>query len=293
MASQKKVEPQTNPIEIEAKDEISKSVLPAWNTTITARLEELDSLPHRNAFLHWGAFILSLLSLILLSIWVFGSHGSVPGVLVIIDIVLGVIFAVEFFARSGFRWNRMAYLRTHFFDFIAIVPALALVHHGFVIELVWVWLILVARTARVVDRLLGDGFVRRNVLAIVEGFEEEITDRVLERIIAHTQAEMDRAGFSRGVAEALVRNKASVLQRVRTATPHGGLLPGLAHITGLNAALERTEERTYDAVVEIINSQEVDHAVRDVVNSVFSRMRNELGKKNWRQHLGIWYRRAK
>jgi hypothetical protein len=130
-------------------------------------------------------------------------------------------------------------------------------------------------------------------LAIVEGFEEEITDRVLDRIIARIQADMGRAGFSHGVAEAFVRNKDAVLQRVRAATPHEGLVPGLAHIVGLDAALERAEGRTYDAIVEIINSEEVDIAVRDVVNSSFSRMRNELGKKSWRQHLGIRRRRAR
>jgi len=104
---------------------------------------------------------------------------------------------------------------------------------------------------------------------------------------------MDRASFSHGVAEAFARNKAAVLQRVRAATPHEGLVPGLAHIVGLNAALERAEERTYDAIVEIMNSEEVDRAVRDVVNSSFSRMRNELGKKSWRQYLGIRSRRTK
>jgi hypothetical protein len=217
----------------------------------------------------------------------------VPGAWVLIDIGLGVVFAIEFFTRSGFRWTRVSYLRTHFFDFIAIVPALALVHHGFVIEGVWVWLILVARAARVIDRLLGDGFIRRTILALVEGFEEELTDRVLERIIARIQADMDRAGFSRGVADALARNKPALLQRVRAATPHEGFVPGLAHIAGLDAALERAEERTYDAIVGIMNSQEVDRAIRDVVGSMFSRLRNELGKKSWQQHLGIRRRLVK
>jgi 3-keto-L-gulonate-6-phosphate decarboxylase len=83
------------------------------------------------------------------------------------------------------------------------------------------------------------------------------------------------------------------LQRVRAATPHDGLVPGLAHLVGLDAALERAEERTYDAIVEIMNSEEVERAVRDVINSSFSRMRNELGKKSWRQNLGIRRRRAK
>jgi len=297
MALQKKVESQNQsvktPTDIDGQNDIAKGELPKGNLTIAERLEELELLPHRNAVLHWAAFILSLLSFILLSTWVFSSRGSVPGAWIMLDIGLGVVFAVEFFTRSGYRWSRAAYLRSRFFDFVAIVPALVLVHHGFVIEGVWVWLILIARAVRVVDRLLGDGFVQRTVLALVEGFEEEITDRVLERIITRIQADMGRAGFSHGVAEAFVRNKDTVLQRVRAATPHEGLMPGLAHLVGLVAALERAEERTYDAIVEIMNSEEVDRAVRDVVNSSFSRMRNELRKKSWRQHLGIRRRRAK
>jgi hypothetical protein len=265
----------------------------AGSSTIAARLEEMESLPHRRASLHWAAFTLSLMSLILLSTWVFSPQEPVSGAWVLLDIGLGVVFAVEFFTRSGFRWGRTSYLGTHFFDFVAIVPVLALVHHGFVIEGVWVWLILVARAARVMDRFLGDGFVRRTVLALMEGFEEEITDRVLGRIITRIQGDMDRAGFSHGVAQAFIRNKAAVLQRVRAATPREGLVPGIAHIVGLDVALERTEERTYDAIVEIVNSAEVDRAVRDAVNSLFSRMLNELGEKSWRQYLGIRRRSVK
>ena len=289
MVVQKRGEP---PIEIDARGFTTKRELPGDISTTAEHLEKLESLPHRNAFLHWAAFILSVLSLVLLSIWVFSSRGPVPAALVILDIGLGVVFAVEFITRSGFRWNRSAYLRTRIFDFIAIVPALVLVHHGFVIETVWVWLILVARTVRVVDRFLGDGFVRRNVLALVEGFEEEMTERVLGHIITRIQADMDRAGFSHGIAEAFARNKTAVLQRVRAATPHEGLLPGLAHIVGLDAALERAEERTFDAVVGVIDSREVDLAVRDAVSSAFSRMISELGKKSWRQHMGIRGRRV-
>jgi len=261
---------------------------------MVSRLEELESLPHRSALLHWAALALSLLSFILLAGWVLGSQGSVPRAWVLLDIGLGVVLAVEFFTRSGFRWDRVTYLRTRVFDFVAIVPALALVNHGpFAIEGVWVWFILVARAARALDRLLGDGFVRRTVLVLVGGLEEEITDRVLERIISRIQADMDRASFSHGVAEAFARNKAAVLQRVRASTPREGLVPGLAHLVGLDAALERTEERAYDAIVEIIDSEEVDRAVRDSVNSTFTRMLAELGEKSWRQHFRVRRRPAK
>src|SRR5512137_465524 len=153
MALHREAEPQKQlsktPTVIDGQgNKITKGEVPNGTSSVAARLDELELLPHRSAVLHWVAFTLSLLSLILLSTWVFSSRGSVPIVWVMLDIVLGVVFAFDFFTRSGFRWNKTKYLSTHFFDFIAIVPALALVHHGFFLEEVWVWLILVARAAR-------------------------------------------------------------------------------------------------------------------------------------------------
>jgi hypothetical protein len=287
MALKNKVQLQTKPIEIDEKNDTSKGASPAGSVPIEARLEELESRPRRNPVLHWIAFVVSLFSLLLLSAWVFSSRGPVPTMWVVFDIGLGVASVIEFFTRSGFKWNHGSYLATRFFEFMAIIPALALVNHGIAIQSVWVWIILVARFGRTIDRLLGDGFIRRNVWALLEGFEETITDTVLQRIVARVQADMDRAHFTHGIAEAFVKNKSTVLQRVRAATPKDGLMPSLAHIVGLDKALERAEERTYDAVVQIIDSEEVDHAVRDVINSVFSRMTSELGEKSWRHKLGI------
>ena len=104
---------------------------------------------------------------------------------------------------------------------------------------------------------------------------------------------MDRAGFSHAVAQALMRNRESVLKRVKQATPRQGFMPGLAHAVKLDAALERAEERTYDAVVKIVDSEEIDRALRDAINSSFSRMHAELGEKSWRKHLGIRGQRVK
>jgi hypothetical protein len=253
----------------------------------TSSLVEVEALPKRNPLLHWVAFVLAIVSFVFLVIWVFGARDAVPTWLVYLDIGMGVIFAAEFFTRSGFRWNRWGYIKTRFFDFIAIVPVLALVHHGWSAETIWVWIILVARTVRMIDRFLGDGFVRRNFLALLEGFEEEITDRVLDRIFNRIQADLNNAGFSHGIAAALSRNKASILKKVRDATPQQGLGPALVRVVGLDTVIEKAADRTFDVVTEVINSEEIDQAVRDAVDSAFSRMRGELGKKSWRQHLGI------
>ncbi len=282
-----KNQPSESPLISNGPEKSSWEASSGSDSTLEERLEQLEKLPRRNPLLHWAAFILSLLSWILLGIWVFSSQGPVPAVWLWLDAGLSAVFAIEFFTRSGFRWDRVGYIRSRFFEFIAIIPALALVNHGFPLEGFWVWLILILRTVRVLDRFLGDGFVKRNILALIEGFEEEITDRVLERIVANIQADLDRAEFSHNIAEAIKRNKSAVLKRIYRATPQEGLLPGALHLVGLDKALERAGEKAYDAVVEIIDSREVDAAVRDVISSSFTRIRTTLKERTWRKHMGI------
>ena len=248
----------------------------------TRRLEDIASRPRRNETLHWTAFVLSLGAFVILVAWGPGFK-TVPDALIALDIALSVAFAVEFLTRSGLRWEPTTYIFIHFFDFIAMAPALILVHHGFPLEGGWLWLLITARGMRTVDRLLGDGFFRRNFFALAEGFEEEITDRVLANLITRVQADLDRGQFGHKIAESLERNKANVLKRARESHPQSTF----TRIVGLDAALERTEERTYDAIVEFMDSTEVDHAIRDAVNSTFTSMREQIEVKTWRKHLGL------
>ena len=256
-------------------------------TDSAAKVAEIKSRPRRHPAIHWAALVFSLVSLGILIAWLAGPRGVVPTAMVVLDIVLAAFSAFDFFTRSGFRWEKGKYARSRFYDFIAMVPVLALVHHGFPLEGVWVWIILAARALRAIDRILGDGFIARNVLALVDGIEEELTDRVLLKILARVQEDMDRANFSQGVAEAFSRNKSSILKRISAATPSEGIGPGIARAVGLDKAIERGEEKVYDAIVDVLKSSELNKAVRDVLNSTFTRIREQTAQKTWRKNLGF------
>jgi hypothetical protein len=51
--------------------------------------------------------------------------------------------------------------------------------------------------------------------------------------------------------------------------------------------LRRAEDNTYESIVNILNSEEVDRAIRESVDSVFDRMREEIGQRTWLQHFGL------
>jgi len=273
----------------EIQPELSDEALKETKKELEARLEALEARPKRNPVLHWIAFALALLSFFLLLLWVASPPGPVVNTWIQVDIGIAIFFAIEFFTRSGFRWHGLSYIRSRFFDFVAIIPALALVNHGVALQELWVWLILIARGIRVVDRFLGDGFVTRNALALVDGFEEEITDRVLVRIIERLQADMNQTGLSHVVAKSFRNHKSSILKRIREASPVpvDGFVPDVARLVGLDALLERVEDRTFEAVVGIIDSEEIDKAVREAVTSSFKNVLAEVGKRRWTEHLGI------
>jgi hypothetical protein len=140
-------------------------------------LEQLSKRRKRSPLLHWTTFVLTLFSLGIAVAYVANAYVQVTPVWIIIDISINAFFIIEFFTRSGFSWNPLRYSLYRIFELAAIVPFLALIGYGIPLAEAWVWVILAARVIRAVDRLLGDGFFQRNALALVEGFEEEITDQ--------------------------------------------------------------------------------------------------------------------
>ncbi len=262
-------------------------VKPERPNSFAHRLNSFLVRPYRNPFLHWTAFVISVVALAPPVYWLTNSQSSLPGGWVLFDILLSAFFMVEFFTRSGFRWNPGRYVRTRFFDFIAIVPLLVLVYFNVPWKEGWVIVILAFRSIRVIDRVLGDDFFPRNIFALAEGFEEEITDRVMLRIIARVQADLERGKFGEGLARAFEDNREPVLARIRAQHPREGILVGLAHIAGLDTALERAEERTFDAIVEVLKSPEIDAAIRESFDSAFATLRQQIGVRTWKEHLGI------
>jgi hypothetical protein len=61
----------------------------------------------------------------------------------------------------------------------------------------------------------------------------------------------------------------------------------LARFIGLEAAIERIEERTYDAIADVLNSSEVDTVIQEDLDLIFDGLRADLGNEEWRNHLGF------
>jgi hypothetical protein len=251
------------------------------------RLEVLDSRQHRSGVMHWLAMLIALASLGILIFAMVAFRRPVPTQWVFLDVAICIFFFFEFFTRSGLRWHGLKYARTHIFDFIAIVPVLLFLHHGVFIESLWVWLVLVARSIRAFDRILGDGFLEHNFFGLLEGLETEITDKVVLRIMDRVQNDLVSGKIGHSSAQVLEKNRDKVLRRVRAEYPQDGLGADLARFIGLEAAIERIEERIYDSIADVLNSSEVDTVIQEDLDLIFDGLRADLGNDEWRNHLGF------
>lgn len=264
--------------------------------TTTPRANPLSSLPSSRApggrppstarprSIHWLAWAAAVASIGIAAVWMWAAPAdNLITLLQGADVGLALFFAVEFFTRTGWQRSRAAYLKWRWFDFIALVPVTVL--GPLAIPLVF-WLVLACRAIRLIDRTLGDGFVQRNALVLVGAVEEEISDRVLEKMLARWEHELHDAKFGAAMAQALARNKEAVLRRVFAEQLQDGTFAKIAHFTGLQAALEQEERRLFSAVIEMVGSHEVDEAIRDVVATSLSRTRQQLGTRDWRRNFG-------
>lgn len=260
---------------------------PAITPAHLHRLDALDSHKRRNSLIHWAAMALALVSW---GILIFGMVAFKSPLLVEwvwLDLALSIFFLFEFFTRSGFRWHRVKYIPTHLFDFIAIVPAFLFLHHGVFAEYLWVWLVLVARSIRMGDRILGDGFIEHNFFALLEGMEEETTDRVVLRIEERIRKELVDGKIGHSTAQVLENKKTVVLRRVRAEIPRDSFGAELARFVGLEAVIEQIEERIYDAVVDVLASPEANAVMQEEIDIIFAGLRSDIGKNEWRKHLGL------
>lgn len=238
---------------------------------------------HRSRTLHWLAWGGALISMAIAAIWMWTAPSAnlltlIQGV----DVALALLFAAEFFTRTGWQKSRLTYVKWRWFDFVAIVPITAL---GPLSVPAIFWVVFVCRAIRLVDRTLGDGFVQRKVIGLASIAEEEISDRVLVKMLARWERELETANFGTAMAQALSRNKEAVLQRVYAEQLQDGTFAKIAHFSGLQSTLEKEERRLFSAVIVMVGSREVDSAIRDVIASSLRRTREQFSARDWRRNL--------
>ena len=245
------------------------------------------ALERRPRWIHWSAWFASVVSFATLLGWLLGPRRPESlAPLGTVDLLLSAAWTLEFFTRTGWRRSGLRYLAWRWFDVVAMLPILFLLDIGWNVPAAIVWFVLATRLVRATDRTLGDGFLLGLFTTVLEGVEEEISDRVILKITSRIGAELEKARFGAAASKALAANRGAILERIyEEQLKDGGLLTRVAQATGLRSALEKSEARVFDSILEILGSEATDQAIRAVIRETLGRATAEIGQKSWRKRL--------
>lgn len=184
-----------------------------------------------------------------------------------IDLAIVGIFAVELVVRSGRARSRSAYVRSHWYDVIGLIP----------IASVGLRAVRLVRLARiyVVQRLDWEGerswefaLVRAVIVRFRDVLLEEITTPVIMAGIRLVKAPLKRARFASVVGSTIDTQRRQVHAVVRASLRN---TKGVKRLAGTKAGQRLTEEVTelvLDSVVDTLHSDEMNDLVANSVEDV-------------------------
>ena len=186
------------------------------------------------------------------------------------------LFALEFLFALVRHDHRVAYAVRNWYEVLALIPVTAGPHLDWAIFPALRIAVLVARFGRVVDRLFGDEAFHRMVARARSVVVEWVADAVTLRVLDETLAVLDKAAFTRNLADALEQHGHEMdevlLEKVRAD-------PAIARFRGLpffDDVLALTGTVGRRIAVETLRDERMAQLVRGVVRDNVRQIRDEV-----------------
>lgn len=219
----------------------------------------------------WLLFLLALLSIAMLA-WQNFAHVTREQLFWIrtIDYSVCAIFAGEFFLHWRQAGWRLHYLGRNWYAFLGMIP----VSHSLLHYHPWIRLLLVlARLARAVDRILGEGFVLRLLARLKDLVIGAISGAITVAVLNEVADVLVKGTYTRNISRALAENEADlramVLEKLRN-DPQAGKLRWLPYY---DAIVESVITAVLRVTEGILNDPRTDELVADLLRENINQLR--------------------
>lgn len=219
----------------------------------------------------WVLFALALLSIAMLA-WQNFWHVEGEQLFWIRAIDYGVcaIFAAEFFLHWRQDGWTLRYLGRNWYAFLGMIPVShSLLHHH-----PWIRLLLtLARVARAVDRILGEGFVMRLLTRIKDLAIGAVSGAITVAVLNEVANVLVKGTYTRNISQALAENetelRAMVLEKLRN-DPQTGKLRWLPYHDAIVDSVITAVLRVTEG---ILNDPRTDELVADMLRENIAQLR--------------------
>jgi voltage-gated potassium channel len=201
------------------------------------------------------------------------------------DLVIVGIFAVEFAIRWAKDSKPKTFLARYWYDLLGMIPVAHPVVRGFRLFRVVRIIVLLSRFGRAADRAFGAEFTARLLGRSKDLIVEVIGDAITVRVLDETLSVLQKGAYTRNLADHIEKHGAEadeIIQDTIRRDPQLGRLRHLPFFEDIVAGSSRVAQRV---LVNLLRDPRLDQMVKDVIAQNVQQIRHAVSEKEALQQL--------
>ncbi len=242
----------------------------------------------------WAMITLAILDILLLvarDVYAEFLPGIAERSIILVDLVILGIFAIEFLAELYQASNRFAYTRNHWYELVGMVPV---AHWGFrafrLVRLLRMYVVHTYPLEKAPQRDWSYALVRGLIGHYKGVLLEEITDPIVLSSIQTLRGPMVRARWTEAIGGSLEDHREEIHASVASALEQNPRVGFLVRTRPGRRLVREVTDATMESVVHALQSDELNQVVAESIDEVLDELHDRVREKEYRQQGGSFFR---
>jgi voltage-gated potassium channel len=206
----------------------------------------------------------------------FAQHPAYRRGLILFDTAVCGVFLIEFLARMRRAEDRWGYVKSRWYEILGMVPISHPFFRAFRFIRILRILVITSRFVRATNRSFGEMAFEATVGRFRENLVDLIGDQITLRSLDVIEPPLVRSRFADRVGEAMEERRPEIRALVREAMHRVPGGRGLLRVGMFNKMVEAAETAAVDAVIETLQSDELNQIVQDATRNILDEMRAKI-----------------
>ena len=239
----------------------------------------------RVTWVDWAMLALAVLTLSLLIVdqtfaGFFRENPDLRRWLLIADTSICGVFLIEFLARMRHAPDRWGYVKSRWYEILGMIPVSHPFFRAFRFIRILRILVITSRFVRATNRSFGEMAFEATVGRFRDNLVDLIGDAITLRSLSVIEPPLVQSRFADRVGEAMNERRPEIRAMVRDAVNRVPGGRGLLRVGMFQKVVEAAETAAVDAVIDTLQSDELNQIVQEATRNILDEMRANIGARD-------------
>jgi voltage-gated potassium channel len=207
--------------------------------------------------------------------------------LILFDTSVCGLFLIEFLARMRRAPDRWSYAKSRWYEILGMIPISHPFFRAFRFVRILRILVITSRFVRATNRSFGEMAFEATVGRFRDNLVDLIGDQITLRSLDVIEPPLVRSRFADRVGEAMEERRPEIRALVREAMHRVPGGRGLLRVGMFNKMVQAAETAAVDAVIETLQSDELNQIVQDATRNILDEMRAKIAEREAERGLHL------